>query len=280
MTTPQHGTRATTARRAGLRPDDPTSLASIERRRLQVWIVMAMLLMAVSTVIALGAVFPELEDYAVVDPVTLRFAMVVLSASFTAYVFEKEFALRRLTRVVVGEREQRARLDAQVRRLHGLVQEAQALSAPLDVDRFLQTILACTIDLVDGTGAAMSLLHDGRLDLREVRGHGLASTVQTSSTAREATLTNRPVLSGARSLTGEHRSSLAVPIAHGGRVLGVVEVHAGVPLGVDSPAGASLVALADHVAVALSNATKYADAHAAVSDRRTTVWSELEAFNR
>lgn len=272
--------RERTARRAGMRPGALDDLKGIERRRLQVWSLMAVLLLAVSVIVALSILVPELEQVAIVDRGTLSLAMIGLSASFTAYVFEKEFALRRLTRIVIGEREQRIRLDAQARRIHGIVEEAQALRAPLDLDRLLHTALGCAIDLVGASGAAISVVNAGRLDLRRVRGSGVEAAVRAGRIAEDVLSTGAASRVVADLADGYELPGLAVPIRHGEHPLGVLDVRFAAPVELDSPQASSLVALAEHIATALHHATRYVETHENDPNSRNGVWSELQALIR
>ncbi len=264
------------ARRAGLRAGDVGDLGTIERRRLQVWIVMAVLLVTVSIVNTLGALSPDVASVAGINPATLHLATVVLSLSFTAYVFEKEIALRRLTRLVFEEREQRIRLDAQARRIHGLVEEAQALRAPLDLDRFLETVMRSAIDLVGAAGAAISTVGPDGLQLRAVYGRGVQHAAAAGRTAEEVSRRNESMSVTADPGLGYELSGLAVPISHRSRVVGVLDVRSASPILPDTTSGASLVALAEHVAVALTHALRYVES--ADEDHGSDAWSELQAL--
>lgn len=256
------------------------NLASIERRRLQIWSVMAFLLLAVSSVVTLASYWPDFSDRTIVDVGTLRLSMVVMSASFVAYVFEKERALRAITRRHVRERELNARLDAEIRRLHGLVEEAQALGAALEDERLLYAVLGCAIDLVSGSGAAVSLVEPDGLQLSQVRGEG-ANGIVMPGEASQAALERGEVVDvhGGRPGTGA-LSGVAISMRAGSVVVGVIDVRTadGHELG-DLEINA-LEVLSGHAATAILHARRYERARRTnpMHKDAASMWSELEAL--
>src|SRR3954449_5220152 len=92
------------ARVVGLRGVQIPSLEAVERRRLQLWIVTAVLLVSVAVGAALLSLWPNAPVRSLVTPSVLRIAVVMISVSFCAYAIEKEMHLRRLSGLLVDER--------------------------------------------------------------------------------------------------------------------------------------------------------------------------------
>ena len=269
---------ARVGRTAGFRHSEGIDLAAIERRRLQVWGTMAVLLLALSLTLALTSLWPQL-DAAVLDPTRLRLAMVILSAAFTAYVFEKERALRRFTGLVLAERELRIRLGAETRRLHGLLGEVQAMGAALDLDRLLQVILSCAVDLSGAAGATLSVRDDQDRVVRETRG---VPRERLDEAARMAAQVQR---TGATVIHDRHHAGAAVvgvPIRSHGAPLGVLTVHFEEQGVATAVMVSTLEAFGSHAATAIANARRYIASRAQRPStwRTANAWDELDALAR
>jgi len=91
------------ARAAHLRDPGAPSLDSVEQRRMQLWTVAFVVMAALAVGMAfLSSAVAALADGTVAIPKAARIGIVPLVAGLALYVVEKERALRRLTRALVG----------------------------------------------------------------------------------------------------------------------------------------------------------------------------------
>jgi two-component system sensor histidine kinase KdpD len=90
------------ARVVGLREVSMPTLETVERRRLQLWGLTVMLLLAVSVGVAVITTWRP--GVGLVTPSVLRFAIVLVSIAFGVYATEKELHLRRLVRLLTDQR--------------------------------------------------------------------------------------------------------------------------------------------------------------------------------
>jgi hypothetical protein len=81
------------ARVVGLRGLQMPSLEAVERRRLQLWIVTAVLLVSIAVGAAMISLWPNTPVRSLITPSVLRIAVVLISISFCAYAIEKEMHL-------------------------------------------------------------------------------------------------------------------------------------------------------------------------------------------
>ena len=113
------------ARVAGLRDARTPSLEAVERRRMQLWILTVVLVVALSSGAVVLSMWPgRAPDLA--SPAVLRLGIVLLSLAFCAYAIEKELHLRRLTRLLTDEQELLEIIAEQSKRLAGMVDDLLA----------------------------------------------------------------------------------------------------------------------------------------------------------
>jgi len=112
------------ARGAGLREFEQPSIESVERRRLQLWILAAAVVLALGAAVLIVSGTGEVNSWLPSGP--MRIAVFVLAFAFCAYAIEKEFHLRRLHRLLVEERVVNAALKNYVRQNRELSTAAKA----------------------------------------------------------------------------------------------------------------------------------------------------------
>lgn len=259
------------ARIAGIRRR--ADLESIERRRLQLWAVTAGLLVTVSLAVAVTAIVPEFPHESLVPTGLLEGSMVALSLGFSGYVFEKERALRGLTRVLIDERVMLDQLGRQVRQLDSLVRAGQAVSASLELERVVDLSLEGALQLLDADTGAILLVGEEDLELQAVRGEDPMAFARREADSVAASGEPRYVDGPGDSV---HRG-LSVPLVHDGRLLGVLNVFGGEGRELGDLELSGLVTFAEHAAAAIANALLYEEERA-TSTRFRRLESAREEF--
>ena len=148
------------ARVVGLRGFDAPSLESVERRRLQLWILSAVLLVSVSLGVVALSIWPVTRRWSPVSPGVLRLAVVLLSIAFSIYAIEQELHLHRLARMLVDERVLSTALTNRLHEVSLLLEAGKAINSVLDLNVVLETILRSAIDLLGGTSGSI-MMADG-----------------------------------------------------------------------------------------------------------------------
>ncbi|HLB62688.1 MAG TPA: ATP-binding protein [Actinomycetota bacterium] len=226
------------ARVVGLRGFTSPSLEAVERRRMQLWILAAVLLVALST----GAVALSLLDAPFTgsaNPGILRLAIVLLSIAFCVYAIEKELHLRRLARLLVDERVLTTALSNRLHEVSLLLEAGKAMNSVLELEVVLDVILRGALELLSGTSGSVMLLDNAELVAASVRGNdrargrrvplgeGIAGHVALT---REPLLIEGPVTSedfpGHEPREQTVESAMCAPLMHRGEVLGVLNVNA------------------------------------------------------
>jgi len=146
------------ARIVGLRDFRTPSLEAVEQRRMQLWIVTTILLIGVSLGVAVLSWLPAGSRAFLLSPRALRWGIVLLSIAFSAYAIEKELHLRRLARMLIGERLLATALENRVHEVTLLLEAGRAMNAVLELDAVLQAILRSANDLLGARSASIMLL--------------------------------------------------------------------------------------------------------------------------
>jgi diguanylate cyclase (GGDEF)-like protein len=227
------------ARVAGLRDFRTPTLEAVEQRRLQLWMITILLLVAVAAGLVVFAFTPDLAAPAWLTPVAARLGLLVLVGLFCAYAVEKELQLRRLTGLLIDERVVTAALTGRVRELTTLLEAGRALNLDLDLDEVLERILRCAMDLLDGSDASIMLLHAedelstvhtvgaSRAEGARVRlGEGIAGRVAASGEPLliQGRLDHPP--DADRPQDDWPASAISAPLVHRGNPLGVLNLNA------------------------------------------------------
>src|SRR5919201_1623966 len=152
------------ARVAGLRDFRTPSLEAVEKRRLQLWILTAVLLVSISLGIVFVSTWQTNATRAFASTPVLRIAVVLLSMAFAVYAIEKERHLRKLSRLLVDERVLTTALSNRLREVELLLGAGKAMNDVLELSVVLQTILHSAVELL-GSESGSVMLVEGDHDL-------------------------------------------------------------------------------------------------------------------
>ncbi|MGH2679306.1 MAG: GAF domain-containing protein [Actinomycetota bacterium] len=258
------------ARVVGLRGVATPSLESVERRRLQLWGLTVLILLAVSAGVALVSTWRP-DAGAVVTPTVLRIGVVLLAVAFGAYALEKELHLRRLSHLLTDQRVLTTALTNRLHEMSLLLEAGKAMNSVLELPAVLETILRSAMDLLSGQSGSIMLLessdtlvavlargNDEAIGRRVVVGSGIAGRVAAT---REALLiegqADQAEFPGLTPREQRVLSALSVPLVSRDKLLGVLNVNAGPdrPYSVYDLQAASI--FAEQAAGAIANARLY-----------------------
>ena len=237
---------------------DVPTLEDVEHRRLHLWIVMVVIVLAVTAVMAGTTVFGSDQES------MLTFGLLALVVAFCAYSIEKELHLRRLTRVLVDERVLVSALASRLDELSVLLDAGQAMNAVLELDEVLRRILDNALDLLGAGHGSVLLADEGLRMLRAV-------TVRGNDAARDAVVPFGVGIAGRVADTRESlliqgelgerdhypHSAMSVPLVHRGDLLGVLNVNADETRTFDEYDLRALSLFGEHAASAIANARLY-----------------------
>ena len=159
------------ARVVGLRGLQIPTLEAVERRRFQLWIVTAVLLVSLAVAAVTFSLWPSASVRSLVKPLVLREALLLLSIAFCCYVVEKEIPMRRLSHLLVDERVLTAALDGRLREVSLILDASKALNSILELPDVLETILRGAIELLGGRSGSIMLLEGDELFSACVQGN-------------------------------------------------------------------------------------------------------------
>ncbi|MEW6338641.1 MAG: putative bifunctional diguanylate cyclase/phosphodiesterase [Acidobacteriota bacterium] len=254
---------------AGLRSFETPTLESVERRRLQLWMLTLALLLSVAVAFVALTAWSDLPRHALLTPRTLQASLLGLVVLFSAYAIEKEIQLRRLTGLLIQERVLTAALTSRVHELSGLLAATRAMNLVLDLREVLDTILRSSLELLDGKDGSIMLARGGEelrtvaaagaspaRGARQMFGEGIAGRV---AALREPLLITGRIPNEQRStpyvLAGEPpASSMSVPLLHRGTLLGVLNVNARPGKAYTEYDLRALSLFGEHAAAAIANA--------------------------
>jgi putative methionine-R-sulfoxide reductase with GAF domain len=258
------------ARVAGLRDFETPSLEAVEQRRRQLWRRTATGLAAVATVIVALSLIPA-EQVRWLGAGRAQLVVMLVAGVFFIWAFEKESALGRLTRTLTDERVLTAALTNRLHEVSLLLDAGKQMTAVLDLDELLDTILRSACELLDATGGSVMLVdHQTDLVTACVLGRDVPVGQRTplgEGVAGHVALRREPVLidghadaerfPGLAERDPYVESSMSVPLVHRAELQGVLNVNA--PLGrrfteYDLRA---LAVFAEQASVAITNARLY-----------------------
>jgi len=207
--------------------ETPT-LEMIAKRRLQLWVMTLILL--VSTVAVLSLVLfwgdSHLSFFAFRGIVYL--GVVLLVVLFGAYAIGKELDLRSLTEELMDERVLAAALTNSLREANALIESGSDSGIRLNVEQVLDTILSCSMDLLDGHSGSIMLMHSDN-ELRTVcsSGDGPAQGARVVAATREPVLV-LGIFDWDHYEDEEHRpaSAICVPLIGKDELIGVLNINA------------------------------------------------------
>lgn len=229
------------ARVAELSAVSAPTLAGIERRRLQLWILATVLLVVLVAALALLIVWQKLPTPSWLTAEASLVGLVVLVLLFAAYAIDKELRLRRLTEQLLEESVLASALTNRLHEVSTLLAAAKAMKEVLDLDGVLKIILDSALELLGGHDGSVMLVH-GEDELRTVctAGTSLARGARVrfgEGVAGRVATTREPVLiTGVLERDGLHRvvqgaripsSAISLPLVHHDTLLGVLNINAG-----------------------------------------------------
>jgi K+-sensing histidine kinase KdpD len=227
------------ARVVGLRGVSTPSLESVERRRLQLWALTVVILVAVSGGVALVSTWRPAGG-AVVTPTVLRIGVVALALAFGVYALEKELHLHRLAGLLTDQRVLTTALTNRLHEMSLLLEAGKAMNSVLELPAVLETILRSAIDLLDGKSGSIMLLetpdtlvtvlargNDEAVGRRVTVGAGIAGRVALT---REALLIEGQAeaseFPGLDTREQQVLSALSIPLVSRDKLFGVINVNA------------------------------------------------------
>lgn len=268
------------ARVAGLGEGTALSIEAVEKRRLQIWIIVGILVVALSGAFAISSLNGGLEGNRWLRPGVLQIALVALSLGFCVYAIEKEVHLHRLSRLIVDERVLNSALSKRLQQHSALMAAGRALNSVLDLDEVLDVILASALDMLRASAGSIMLL-EGEDALRVVAVRGSetprnarvmmgASIAGKVARTREPVILNGPVdderFPGRKKRSEAPDSAMCVPLQHRGHLLGVLNVSASGDRSFDEYDMQLLSLFAEPVAAAIAKAGLYEAERAHVSE--------------
>ncbi len=259
------------ARVAGISRRKAPSIEVIEQRRMQLWILTVLVVLALAAASALAAwAGPDASLGA--GQWILRSAVALLGVGFVAYAVEKELHLHRLLRLLTDERVLNAAYSQSLDMNRALSAAGKALNSALELDEVLDAILASASQLLGARSGSVMLLEDeDYLRVVAVRGGHLYRDARVrvgDSVAGRVAETREPLLvNGDAAAIGlrdksqrgsETGSSMSVPLVNRGQLLGVLNVRAAVSVQFDDYDLQTLSLFAEPVSAAIAKAGLYA----------------------
>ena len=228
------------ARVAGMRDEHAPSIEMVEKRRLQLWFLTVVVVIALGlAALAVSGAAARVE-WITGDPGVLAAAVAALALGFCIYAVEKEIHLHRLSRLLVDERVLNSAMVKRLQMNGALFNAGKALNSVLDLDEVLDAILANALDLFGGvTGSVMLLEDEDQLRVVAVRGSRLARDAKVrmgESIAGRVARSREPLLllgavspedfPGYVDREQQESSAMCVPLVNRGQLLGVLNVNA------------------------------------------------------
>jgi two-component system, OmpR family, sensor histidine kinase KdpD len=226
------------ARVAGLRDFHTPSLEAVERRRLQLWILTAILLVSISLGVVFVSTWQTSATRMFASTPVMRIAVVLLSMAFCFYAIEKERHLRKLSRLLIDERVLTTALSNRLREVELLLGAGKAMNDVLELSVVLNTMLGSAVELLGSDSGSVMLMDGGHLvvasahgnehaDGGKVRlGEGIAGHVAST---REALLVQGKANPGDFPGLVPHElpvsSAISAPLIHRDELLGVLNVN-------------------------------------------------------
>jgi two-component system, OmpR family, sensor histidine kinase KdpD len=226
------------ARVAGLRDFRTPSLEAVERRRLQLWILTAVLLVSISMGVVFISTWQTSATRVFTGTPVMRIAVVLLSIAFSIYAIEKERHLHKLSRLLIDERVLTTALSNRLREVELLLEAGKAMNDVLELSVVLNTMLGSVVELLDSDSGSVMLTEGDHLvvacahgnehaDGGRVRlGEGIAGHVAET---REALLVQGKVdpgdFPGLETHELQVQSAISAPLIHRDELLGVINVN-------------------------------------------------------
>lgn len=259
------------ARVAGISRRKAPSIEVIEQRRMQLWILTVLVVVALAAASALAS-WAGPQSSLGAGQWILRSAVALLGVGFVAYAVEKELHLHRLLRLLTDERVLNAAYSQSLDMNRALSAAGKALNSALELDEVLDAILASASQLLSArSGSVMLLEDDDYLRVVAVRGGHLFRDARVrvgESVAGRVAETRAPLLINGDAVDlglrdgsavgGEDGSAMSVPLVNRGQLLGVLNVRAAGSVQFDDYDLQRLSLFAEPVAAAIAKAGLYA----------------------
>ena len=266
------------ARVAGLRDFRTPSLEAVERRRLRLWLLTTVGLVAVAAGV-LALVRPSTSSAHLLSEPLLRLAVFALALAFCVYAIEKEFRLGRTTRLLTDERVLTAALTNRLHEASLLLEAGRAMNAVLDLPELLQTVLRSACELLDANGGSVMLVDGDELVTLCVRGREEAVGARLrlgEGVAGHVALRREPVLidgyvdpnefPGLADREPYVESAMSLPLIHRDEVVGVLNVNAAAGRAFTEYDLRAVAVFAEQAATAVANARLYEAERAHVAE--------------
>jgi len=266
------------ARVAGLRDFRTPSLEAVERRRLRLWLLTTVGLVAVAAGV-LALVRPSTSSAHLLSEPLLRLAVFALALAFCVYAIEKEFRLGRTTRLLTDERVLTAALTNRLHEASLLLEAGRAMNAVLDLPELLQTVLRSACELLDANGGSVMLVDGDELVTLCVRGREEAVGARLrlgEGVAGHVALRREPVLidgyvdpnefPGLADREPYVESAMSLPLIHRDEVVGVLNINAAAGRAFTEYDLRAVAVFAEQAATAVANARLYEAERAHVAE--------------
>lgn len=266
------------AKVAGLRDFRTPSLEAVERRRLRLWLLTTIVLVAVAAGV-LAVVRPSSSSSQLLSEPLLRLAVFALAVAFCVYAIEKEFRLGRTTRLLTDERVLTAALTNRLHEASLLLEAGRAMNSVLDLPELLQTVLRSACELLDANGGSVMLVDGDELVTLCVRGREEAVGARLrlgEGVAGHVALRREPVLieghvdpnefPGLANREPYVESAMSLPLIHRDEVVGVLNVNAAAGRAFTEYDLRAVAVFAEQAATAVANARLYEAERAHVAE--------------
>ena len=266
------------AKVAGLRDFRTPSLEAVERRRLRLWLLTTIVLVAVAAGV-LAVVRPASSSSQLLSEPLLRLAVFALAVAFCVYAIEKEFRLGRTTRLLTDERVLTAALTNRLHEASLLLEAGRAMNSVLDLPELLQTVLRSACELLDANGGSVMLVDGNELVTLCVRGREEAVGARLrlgEGVAGHVALRREPVLieghvdpnefPGLANREPYVESAMSLPLIHRDEVVGVLNVNAAAGRAFTEYDLRAVAVFAEQAATAVANARLYEAERAHVAE--------------
>jgi K+-sensing histidine kinase KdpD len=260
---------------SGLREFVTPTLEAVERRRAQLWMLAAFVLVALAGgMVILTMEHTPLRQIQFLPLNALRLLFVGFIATIALYLIDKELKLRSLTRSLVDERVLSAALSNRLRELSALSEVGKAINRLLDIDDVLRRILQAALDLLEGDEGSIMLLDAAGEYLKVAHAFTTAQEVVDGAVVKVGegvagwvAQNKEPLLLAGKvpddmfdRLEKKQRDipyAVSVPLVVNDELYGVLNVNAGPTRQLSEYDLRALQLFAEHAAIAIRNARSF-----------------------
>ncbi len=241
-----------------LRADGTVTAAEIHRRRLQMFLLAAVVLIGLLFTTVANDVWTQFRESSWIDPEIARIVLIGFGIGCVLYVYDKEQHLKRLSRLGQDVQDLDAQLAAGMLRSARIAEATEIVHDSLDLDEVVQRVVDQAARLVGARTTSLRLTdEDGGLhpvaSQVDVTGPDLAEPAEPNDDMLEVVgNTHEPAL-----LNSGTVSVLCVPIVRRERLLGLMALSAPPGNRFDDGDAALLGRFAVSVASAVANAQRY-----------------------